>query len=89
VGRPLRPNGDLMLQYLDEIRACSVEIDNIQTELALLRPTSPAVLSEYALRVYRLNRRIMCASEKAYNIQHENSERRRAALEREARKRTE
>jgi hypothetical protein len=89
VGRPLKPNGDKALECLEEIIACSTEIQNIIVELALSKTTSQAAMSAALAKIHRLDQRITEAARQLEEIHRIDSERRRAALEREARKRME
>lgn len=85
--RPLEPNGDKMLGHLEEIKACSQEIENIIIKLALRKTTSRAALTEAMVKIHELDRRIKEAADKAEKIRQEDSKRVRAAQEREERKR--
>ena len=85
--RPLETNGDIALRLLEEIKACSQEIDNLIAETAASGTTNQAELSNVIKKINRLNKRIGPAADKAEKIRRQGSKRAMAAQEREARKR--
>lgn len=84
-----QPDADTMLRLLEEIKACSQEIDNLLIGLALRRETNQAVLAEAVAVTAELNRRVIRAADEAEAIRRGDSARVRAAREREARRKLE